>query len=403
MSFTKQIIACALFATAFADVIDPDEFKTFSEIATENGFRFEEHTVTTEDGYILTVFRVPGLINEPVQRTKPVVFMQHGLMDSANAWVMNWPEVAPAFVTARAGYDVWLGNSRGNTYSRAHVSLNPDSKLNHKFWEFDFEEMGQYDIPAYLEYITALTGNEKVSYIGHSQGTTQMFYGASELADYYSSRLNLFVALGPVTKITGDTGYMYNIAQHYDEIDDYTKMYGYYEIMPYDWKYAPFWRAYCTAFEWVCEMIEYDFISHNPLADDQDRFRVYMGHEPNGASMQSLLLFAQNMRMDRFQKWCPLFNCPTCIGDKHRISDEIPLGDIKVPTAIIVAREDTVATPIDAEWTASQIGPSVVHFQEIAGGHVTYIIGKDMSYFTNDVMGLLATYNPSEFNQPTFL
>jgi hypothetical protein len=34
---------------------------------------------------------------------------------------------------------------------------------------------------------------------------------------------------------------------------------------------------------------------------------------------------------------------------------------------------------------------------------VTYIIGKDMSYFTNDVMGLLATYNPSEFNQPTFL
>jgi len=89
-------------------------------------------------------------------------------MDSANAWVMNWPEVAPAFVTARAGYDVWMGNTRGNTYSRAHVSLNPDSKLNHKFWEYDFEEMGQYDIPAYLEYITALTGHSKVSYIGHS-------------------------------------------------------------------------------------------------------------------------------------------------------------------------------------------------------------------------------------------
>lgn len=60
MSLTKAIAACALFASAFADVIDPDEFKTIAEIATENGFKFEEHTVTTKDGYILTVFRIPG-------------------------------------------------------------------------------------------------------------------------------------------------------------------------------------------------------------------------------------------------------------------------------------------------------------------------------------------------------
>lgn len=174
--------------------------------------------------------------------------------------------------------------------------------------------------------------------------------------------------------------------------------------MPFDWKGGPFWRTYCTLFEKVCEMIEYEFISHNPLADDPDRFKVYVNHEPNGASMQSMMMFAQNMRMDRFQEWCPDFNDPFAIGDKHRTAPLIELSNItKVPVALIVAKEDTVATPVDAQWTASQIGDAVVHFQEIAGGHVTYIIGKDMSYFTEDVMGLLATYNPSALNNNTVI
>lgn len=64
---------------------------------------------------------------------------------------MNHPDVAPAFVAVNDGYDVWLGNSRGNKYSRAHKTLDPNKD---KFWYTDWEEMGAFDQPAIMDYIT---------------------------------------------------------------------------------------------------------------------------------------------------------------------------------------------------------------------------------------------------------
>ena len=55
------------------------------------------------------------------------------------------------FILSRAGYDVWLGNARGSRLSRAHETLNPDR--DEKFWEYSFQQMGYYDLPAEIDYI----------------------------------------------------------------------------------------------------------------------------------------------------------------------------------------------------------------------------------------------------------
>lgn len=41
-----------------------DKFKTFQDIANENGFRVEVYQIVTEDGYILETYRIPGKLSE---------------------------------------------------------------------------------------------------------------------------------------------------------------------------------------------------------------------------------------------------------------------------------------------------------------------------------------------------
>ena len=61
---------------------------------------------------------------------------------------MTNKENSVAFQLIRAGYDVWLGNSRGNQYSRDHVSLDAMDEEDSKYWEFTHFEMGKFDTKA---------------------------------------------------------------------------------------------------------------------------------------------------------------------------------------------------------------------------------------------------------------
>jgi len=74
---------------------------------------------------------------------------------------------------ASGGYDVWMGNNRGCAYSLGHVKWDAFDKDDEPlYWNFSFEEMSIYDLPAEIDFILELTGQKQVSYVGHSEGTT---------------------------------------------------------------------------------------------------------------------------------------------------------------------------------------------------------------------------------------
>ena len=114
----------------------------------------------------LTMFRVQG--QKPPAPGKKPVFLMHGIADSADAWIINGKK-SPVNKLVDAGFDVWLGNSRGNKYNYVPEIHTQEDFL---FWDFSFTTLGKEDTPAFIDYILNATNQKKLIYIGHSQGAT---------------------------------------------------------------------------------------------------------------------------------------------------------------------------------------------------------------------------------------
>lgn len=133
----------------------------------------------------MNVFRIPSSPKSEqrseVDQFRPAILLQHGLFSNSDGFLAGGPNEALAYLLADAGYDVWLGNARGNIYSQNNTRMS----INHpRFWHFDWHEIGLYDLPAMIDYITVTTGQKKIHYVGFSQGTTAYFVLMSTKPEY---------------------------------------------------------------------------------------------------------------------------------------------------------------------------------------------------------------------------
>ena len=164
-------------------------------------YQVSDFEVTTKDGYILRLFRVN--LSDEYKKKLPesnqknfdrIVYLQHGMGDSSDGWFFNKEDHSTGFYLVEKGFDVWVGNNRGNKYCHKHTNQKISSS---DFYNYSWVEMGKYDIPAMYKFILDRTKSDaKIIYIGHSQGTSQMFTGLLEddTGKYIQEKTEIFIA-----------------------------------------------------------------------------------------------------------------------------------------------------------------------------------------------------------------
>ena len=186
-----------------------------------------------------------------------------------------------------------MGNTRGNTYSRNHTYLDPDNDA--KFWQFDWDIAAQHDLPSAFQYVKNVTGQDKITYISHSMGATEMLVLLSEKPEY-NDYLDQIFLLAPVAYLGHVTGSMATFAPFIDTLESAL---GAIELFP-DMKWTS-WLGHdvcadnedSAIYGPLCKLVATKQIDVSPGQLNYTMLPVYMDNWPEGGSSLPVYHYAQ--------------------------------------------------------------------------------------------------------------
>jgi len=353
----------------------PELGMTVPELIRYWNYPVEEHHIRTDDGYLLTVHRIPhGRHNNNTTsgKDRPVVFLQHGLLCSSSNWVINLPHQSFAFILADNGFDVFLGNVRGNTYSRRHEHLKTSSP---RFWDFSFDEHAKYDLPAMINHALNVTGREQLYYVGHSQGTMMAFAKLSE-DEQFQKKIKMFFALAPVAKLRHVYGPFELLARFELTFKFVFKLLQVYDFMPSSKSIEWFIQTLCPLQPHLCHRITYFTSSYGLQNFNKTRKPIILDHTPAGTSVKNMYHFMQLVQEEQFQKYDYGF-----LGNVNRYGTYYPptydLSQVKNKILIMYGTQDWLTHPKDVRWLSRQL-PNVVETMKVKGyNHLDFVWGLD--------------------------
>ncbi|KPI97392.1 Lipase 3 [Papilio xuthus] len=340
-------------------------------------YPMEVHEVTTSDGYILQMHRIPhGRDQNQVPDPKrPIVFLMHGLLCSSADWVMSGPGSAFGYLLAEEGYDVWMGNARGNYYSRKHISVNPDDI---DFWQFSWDEIGDIDLPTMIDYILDHTEREKIYYVGHSQGTT-VFFVMCSLHPEYNYKIKAMHAFSPIAFMAHNESPLLKAMASFDNsMKILSALIGVGEVMSNNlflkWAGESFCKDQAIT-QAICSNILFYIGGWSDEQLNTTMMPVYFGHTPAGSSVRQFIHYEQGFFTKDFRRYNhgPLKNI---VLYGTRLPPKYDLSNILVPVFLYYSNIDPLAAVPDVNRLYKELGskskmmillPSFNHFDYVWG------------------------------------
>ncbi|XP_039745463.1 lipase 3-like [Pararge aegeria] len=353
-----------------------DTYLNFTQLATKYGYPSEQHSVITEDGYVLTVFRI--LPKCSPAKGFPVI-LGHGIYDSSDTWIFTGPDTGLGYILSNNCYDAWAVNFRGNTYSRKHLRLDPEK--DSAFWEFSFDENGNYDLPALIDYILNVTEKSSVYYVGHSQGSTDFFVMGSLRPDY-NEKVRLSIQLAPVAWMKNIKSPIPKIlSRRSKEIRSALEFAGYNEIFAKHQLTHLVPELLCQiAPNAVCGTVLALTTGYKLGSITSLNLAIGIGHLLVGVSVKTLTHFAQLVDSGQFRRYDE-----GKAGNTRKYGSTLPpkydVSLITSPVVLISAKNDWLSTPEDLFILTSRL-PNLVE---------NYVVPEPTWSHNNHVWGVNAT------------
>ncbi|XP_076981463.1 lipase member K isoform X2 [Tamandua tetradactyla] len=353
---------------------NPEANMNISQIISYWGYPYENYDVVTKDGYVLGIYRIPhGRGCSKTTGQKPVVYLQHGLIASASNWICNLPNNSLAFLLADTGYDVWLGNSRGNTWSRKHLQLSPQSP---EYWAFSMDEMAKYDLPATINFIVEKTGQERLFYVGHSQGTTIAFIAFSTNPEL-AKRIKIFFALAPVITVKYTRSPLKSLTVLSRKV--VKVLFGNKMFYPHSFFDQFIATKVCNRklFHQICSNFLFTLSGFDPKNLNMSRLDVYLAQAPAGTSVQNMLHWAQAAKSGQFQAF-DWGNADQNMMHFYQLTPPLyNVTKMEVPTAVWSGGQDRIADPRDIANLLPKIS-NLIYYKWIPHyNHVDFYLGQD--------------------------
>ncbi|XP_039191862.1 lipase member M-like isoform X1 [Crotalus tigris] len=368
--------------------LNPEHWMNISEIIQYWGYPSEEYEILTSDGYYLKANRIPNGIHSPEKTgPKPAVLLVSGFVTEGRSWLINLPRNSLGFVLADAGYDVWIINNRGTTWSRRHQNLTIDQE---EFWNFSFHEMAIYDIPATINFILHKTKQDSLYYIGHSQGASLGLITFSAFPQL-ALKTKLLVCLAPpytMKDLKGPAKYILQLP---------------YKVKRYLWGNKDFRllsnrakniNAHLCSYpeiNKICIQIIFSVVGFNQNNINVSRADLFLGSYPDFASVKTVFHWTQIFESNEFKHFD--------FGNQNKAIYNMTkppfykLEDITVPTAVWSGGNDFIVTPENINHLLQRLTNLIFHKYIPSWHHADFIWGLDApKYLHEDIFHLMQNY-----------
>ena len=237
---------------------------------------------------------------------------------------------------------------------------------------------------------------QNVSYVGHSQGTEIAWIGLSSNYRDLSSKINLFIALAPVARITHVEGFFKYLNLIEGKVELFFKMFGVNDFAPSNW-FMDALATYLCPIEKsvVCRNILFAIAGPDLTNLNTTRMPIYVAHCPAGTSTRNIIHWAQMCAAKKLQKYDYE---SASLNMKHYNQTTPPQYDIRgitTPVALIAGGNDYLGDPRDVAWLEGQLHPDIIVKNEFYDdyNHLDFVWGVDANRrFYDSLIELVKIY-----------